>query len=72
MHFAKSSTHETHQVSISKSKNLVPNFAGRSLPRCDKVIESITVYNVNTVQTMETLVKTLRMMTSLGMKLLRL
>src|SRR5882762_5975927 len=28
--------HETHQVSISKSKNLVPNFAGGSLPRCDK------------------------------------
>jgi hypothetical protein len=28
--------YETHQVSISKSKNLVPNFAGGSLPRCDK------------------------------------
>jgi hypothetical protein len=28
--------HETHQVSISKSKILVPNFAGGSLPRCDR------------------------------------
>jgi len=28
--------YETHQVSISKSKNLVPNFAGGSLPRCDR------------------------------------
>jgi hypothetical protein len=28
--------YETHHVSISKSKNLVPNFAGGSLPRCDR------------------------------------
>ena len=28
--------YETHQVNISKSKNLVPNFAGGSLPRCDR------------------------------------
>src|SRR6202050_523170 len=28
--------HETHQVSISKPKNLIPNFAGGSLPRCDR------------------------------------
>ena len=28
--------YETHQVSISKSKILVPNFAGGSLPRCDR------------------------------------
>jgi len=28
--------HETHQVSISKSKILVPNFAGGSLNRCDR------------------------------------
>jgi PIF1-like helicase len=28
--------HETHQVSISKYKVLVPNFAGGSLPRCDR------------------------------------
>jgi hypothetical protein len=28
--------YETHQVSISKSKNLIPNFAGGSLPRCDR------------------------------------
>ena len=28
--------HETHQISISKSKVLVPNFAGGSLPRCDR------------------------------------
>src|SRR6202167_2941684 len=28
--------YETHQVSISKSKNLVPNFAGGSLPICDR------------------------------------
>src|ERR1700733_2610171 len=28
--------YETHQVSISKPKNLVPNFAGGSLPRCDR------------------------------------
>jgi hypothetical protein len=28
--------YETHQVSISKAKNLVPNFAGGSLPRCDR------------------------------------
>ena len=27
--------HETHQINISKSK-LVPNFAGGSLPRCDR------------------------------------
>ena len=27
--------YETHQVSINKSKNLIPNFAGGSLPRCD-------------------------------------
>jgi len=28
--------YETHQVSISNSKNLKPNFAGGSLPRCDR------------------------------------
>ena len=28
--------YETHQVKISKSKNLIPNFAGGSLPRCDR------------------------------------
>src|ERR1700683_1877214 len=28
--------YETHQVNISKSKNLIPNFAGGSLPRCDR------------------------------------
>jgi hypothetical protein len=28
--------YETHQVSISKSKNPVPKFAGGSLPRCDR------------------------------------
>src|ERR1700721_3972224 len=28
--------YETHQVSISKPTNLIPNFAGGSLPRCDK------------------------------------
>src|SRR6202167_2752778 len=28
--------YETHQVSISKPKNLIPNFAGGSLPRCDR------------------------------------
>src|SRR5882724_2266956 len=28
--------YETHHVSISKFKNLVPNFAGGSLPRCDR------------------------------------
>jgi hypothetical protein len=28
--------YETHQVSISKSQNLIPNFAGGSLPRCDR------------------------------------
>jgi hypothetical protein len=28
--------YETHQVSISKLKNLVPNFAGGSLPGCDR------------------------------------
>ena len=27
--------YETHQISINKSKNLIPNFAGGSLPRCD-------------------------------------
>src|ERR1700729_1894353 len=27
---------KTHQVSISKPKNLTPNFAGGSLPRCDR------------------------------------
>jgi len=27
--------YETHHISISKSKNLVPNFAGGSLPRYD-------------------------------------
>ena len=33
--------YETHQVNITKSKNLIPNFAGGSLPRCDRGIESI-------------------------------
>ena len=28
--------YETHQVNITKSKNLIPNFAGGSLPRCDR------------------------------------
>jgi hypothetical protein len=28
--------YETHQVSISKAKSLVPNFAGGSLSRCDR------------------------------------
>src|SRR6202167_2696649 len=28
--------YETHQVSISNSKSLIPNFAGGSLPRCDR------------------------------------
>jgi len=28
--------YDTHQVNISKSKNLIPNFAGGSLLRCDK------------------------------------
>src|SRR5258705_2672554 len=28
--------YETHQVRISESKNLIPNFAGGSLPRCDR------------------------------------
>ena len=28
--------YETHQVGISKPKNLIPNFAGGSLPRCDR------------------------------------
>src|ERR1700683_1906613 len=28
--------YETHQVSISKAKNLIPNFVGGSLPRCDR------------------------------------
>ena len=28
--------YETHQVSISKSKNLIPNFVGGSLLRCDR------------------------------------
>jgi hypothetical protein len=28
--------YETHQVSISKSQNLILNFAGGSLPRCDR------------------------------------
>ena len=28
--------YETHQVSINKSSNLIPNFAGGSLPRCDR------------------------------------
>ncbi|KIM71375.1 hypothetical protein PILCRDRAFT_82854 [Piloderma croceum F 1598] len=28
--------YETHQVKISKAKNLIPNFAGGSLPRCDR------------------------------------
>jgi hypothetical protein len=28
--------YETHQISISKSKSLIPNFAGGSLPRCDR------------------------------------
>src|ERR1700728_1611209 len=28
--------YETHHVSISRSKNLVPNFAGGPLPRCDR------------------------------------
>jgi hypothetical protein len=27
---------ETHQVSISKSKNLIPNFVGGSLHQCDR------------------------------------
>ena len=28
--------YETHQVNITKSKILIPNFAGGSLPRCDR------------------------------------
>ena len=28
--------YETHQVSISTSNKLIPNFVGGSLPRCDK------------------------------------
>jgi len=28
--------YDTHQVSISKLKNMIPNFVGGSLPRCDR------------------------------------
>ena len=28
--------YETYPVSISKSKNLIPNIVGGSLPRCDR------------------------------------
>jgi len=37
MHFCKiTQLYETHQVSVTKFKNLIPNFAGGSLPRCDR------------------------------------
>src|ERR1700677_2701811 len=37
MHFFQNHPlYKTHQVSISKSKNLVPNFSGGPLPRCDR------------------------------------
>jgi len=61
--------HETHQVSISKSKNLVPNFAGGSLPRCDRGDRE---YYCATMLTLFNIVKTSKKMTSLGMKLLQI
>ena len=53
--------YETHYVSISKSKNLMPNFAGGSLSRCDRGDrEYYLYYNVDTVQAMETWQKSQR------------